>query len=364
MTKKLLRRRILFPVCFLVLASACGTDADFYTLEDYASVPKIDVHVHLETDRYLFAEKAAEDGFRLINVALEYTDGWNDVRRKFAYGQLQEAAYPDRMANVTAFAVSDWDRADWEERVIAWLDSCFEQGALGVKVWKNIGMVSRDSAGNLIQIDDPRFDPIFDHLRKRGKTLMGHLAEPKNCWLPLEEMTTNNDRNYYGRHPEYHMHLQPEMPSHEELIQRRDNMLEKHPDLKFVGAHMGSLEYDVDELAQTLDRFPNLAVDLAARMGQVFYQTAADREKVRNFFIRYQDRLLYATDLSDNGSRTKEALHAAMDAAWKRDWEFFATDNAMESDLINEPFQGLQLPKAVVDKVFYQNAVEWFGMEE
>ncbi|NHE58827.1 amidohydrolase family protein [Cyclobacterium plantarum] len=353
---------LLFIYSFLGMA--CGSDSNNYTLENYSEVPKMDVHVHIETDRSLFVEKAARDGFRLINVALEYTDGWNDVYQKFDYGRQQEQANPEKLANVTAFAVSNWDSPDWEEKVIHWLDSCFEQGALGVKVWKNIGMVSRDTAGNLIQIDDARFDPIFEHIQKRGKTLMGHLAEPKNCWLPLDEMTTNNDRNYYGNHPEYHMYLQPEMPSHEELIQRRDNMLEKHPNLKFVGAHMGSLEYDVEELARTLDRFPNMAVDLAARMGQVFYQTAEDREKVREFFIRYQDRLLYATDLSDNGSRTEEELYAAMDAAWKRDWEFFVSDNMMESDLINRPFKALQLPKEVVDKVFYENGLKWFGMRD
>lgn len=356
--------RFVLPGIFLLLGAACGTDSDTYKMEDYPSVPKMDVHVHIETDRTLFVEKAKSDGFRLINVALEYTDGWNDVYRKFAFGRQQEKAHPQTVANVTAFAVSDWDSPDWEKKVIHWLDSCFAQGALGVKVWKNIGMVSRDTAGNLIQIDDARFDPIFAHISKSGKTLMGHLAEPKNCWLPLEEMTTNNDRNYYGNHPEYHMYLHPDMPSHEELIRRRDQMLEKHPDLKFVGAHMGSLEYDVEALASTLDRFPNMAVDLAARMGQVFYQTAEDREKVRNFFIQYQDRLLYATDLADNGSRTEEELHASMDAAWRRDWEFFVTDNEMNSDLINKSFQGLQLPKEVVDKVFYENALKWFGMAE
>ncbi|SHM84558.1 Amidohydrolase [Cyclobacterium lianum] len=346
----------------LCMVLACNSDSEYYSMEDYPEVTKMDVHVHLETERTLFVEKATGEGFKLINVALEYTDGWNDVYRKFAYGRQQENSYPEKVSNVTAFAVADWDSPDWESKVIQWLDSCFDQGALGVKVWKNIGMVSRDTAGNLIQIDDARFDPIFEHIQMRGKTLMGHLAEPRNCWLPLDEMTTNNDRNYYGNHPEYHMYQQPEMPSHEELIRRRDNMLEKHPDLKFVGAHMGSLEYDVDELASTLDRFPNMAVDLAARMGQVFYQTAEDRENVRDFFIRYQDRLLYATDLSDNGERSEEELHAAMDAAWKRDWEFFVTDNEMKSNLINQPFRGLKLPREVVDKVFYTNAKEWFGM--
>lgn len=342
----------------------CSQSEQWYDLNDYAAVKKMDVHVHIETERDFFVEKAKADNFRLINVSLEYTNGWEDVYRKFAYGLTQHRQSPEVVDMVTAFAVSDWDTPNWEQKVLAWLDSSFEAGAFGVKVWKNIGMVSRDTSGNLIYIDDVRFDPIFSHIQASGKVLMGHLGEPKNCWLPLEEMTTNNDRNYYGRHPEYHMYLQPDMPSHEELMTRRDRVLEKHPNLKFLGAHMGSLEYDVDELASRLDQFPNMAVDLAARMGQVFYQTAQDRDKVRDFFIRYQDRILYGTDLSDDGKRTKEQLFQGMEENWKRDWEFFVTDHEMNSSLIDEPFRGLKLPKEVVDKVFYGNAVSWFGLEE
>ncbi|WP_238325394.1 amidohydrolase family protein [Lunatimonas lonarensis] len=347
---------------FSWLFGSCDQRSANYKLDEYSQVKKFDVHVHLETERNLFVDLAKVQNFRLVNISLEYTQGWDDVYGKFSYGLKQHQAAPAWVEMVTAFAVSDWDDPAWESKTLAWLDSCFDAGAVGVKVWKNIGMVSRDTAGNLIQIDDPKFDPIFSHIQNRDKVLMGHLAEPKNCWLPLEEMTTNNDRRYYGRHPEYHMYLQPDMPSHEELIGRRDRVLEKNPDLKFVGAHLGSLEYDVDELAKRLDRFPNMTVDLAARMGQVFYQTAKNREKVRTFFIQYQDRILYGTDLADDGERTREQLNQAMEENWKRDWEFFVTANTMESSLIDTPFQGLDLPREVVDKVFYQNAVRWFGL--
>ncbi len=356
--------RYIFIVPFLFNLIACGQQGQWYTMEDYPNVKKMDVHIHINSDRAFFVEKAKEDNFQLINVSLEYDDGWNDVYNKFEYGLIQHEKFPETVEMVTAFAVSDWDNENWEARVISWLDSCFDQGALGVKVWKNIGMVSRDTAGNLIQIDDSRFDPIFRFIQARDKTLIGHLGEPKNCWLPLDSMTTNNNRRYFESHPEYYMYLHPEMPSHKELMEARDNMLAKHPDLRFVGAHLGSLEYDVDELARTLDRFPNMAVDLAARMGNLFYQTASDREKVRDFFISYQDRILYGTDLGDNGQRSREELSRAMEASWKRDWEYFVTDNEMQSELIDKPFRGLQLPKEVVDKVFYRNAVKWFGMVE
>ncbi|MDX1365425.1 MAG: amidohydrolase family protein, partial [Arenibacter latericius] len=187
-------------------------------------------------------------------------------------------------------------------------------------------------------------------------------GEPKNCWLPLDEMTTNNDREYFEEHPQYHMYQHPELPSYEEQIAARDRMLENHPDLVFIGAHMGSLEWSVDELAKRLDKFPNMAIDLAARMGQVFYQTAEDREKVRNFFIKYQDRILYATDLVDEGKDDASELQQEMHDTWLRDWRFFVTDEVMTSNLINEEFKGLKLPKRVVDKIYLHNAKKWFNM--
>ena len=111
-------------------------------------------------------------------------------------------------------------------------------------------------------------------------------------------MTVNNDKEYFREHPQYHMFLHPELPSYEDQMAARDRMLAKNPHLKFMGAHLASLEWSVDRLAAFLDRYPNTVVDLAARMGQVQYQSNHDRGKVRRFFIRYQDRLLYGTDLS------------------------------------------------------------------
>lgn len=357
-------KQSLFFIIFILFTGMKGTSQEFYSVDDYPNVPKMDVHIHITTERPAFVEKAINDNFRLINVTLEYTKGWEDVYSKFKYGLYQHRKFPESVEMVTAFAVSDWDDPHWEEKVINWLDSCFDQGALGVKVWKNIGMVSRDKDGNLIMIDDPRFDPVFKHIKERGKTLMGHIGEPKNCWLPLDSMTTNNDRSYFSRHPEYHMYLLPDMPSYQEQVDARDRMLERNPGLTFVGAHLGSLEWSVDELAKRLDKFPNMAVDLAARMGQLFYQTAEDRNKVRNFFMKYQDRILYATDLADSGDQAKEQLYQGMEKNWKRDWQFFVTDDVMESDLINTSFQGLKLPANVVDKIFYKNAIRWFGIDE
>src|SRR5680860_184280 len=197
-------KQILFLILYILLPGMELKSQDWYSIDDYATVPKMDVHIHINTERPDFVKKAIADNFRLINVSLEYNNGWEDVYRKYKYGLHQHRKFPETVEMVTAFAVSDWDDPQWEEKVINWLDSCFDQGTLGVKVWKNIGMVSRDKDGKLIRIDDPKFDPIFQYIKDRGKTLMGHLGEPKNCWLPLDSMTTNNDRKYFSEHPEYH----------------------------------------------------------------------------------------------------------------------------------------------------------------
>ncbi|MBA4141291.1 MAG: amidohydrolase family protein [Segetibacter sp.] len=78
-------------------------------------------------------------------------------------------------------------------------------------------------------------------------------------------------------------------------------MLEKHPDLKFIGAHLGSLEWSIEELAKRLDKFPNMAVDMAARLSGLQYLAVTNWRGVRDFFIKYQDRLIYATDLEAGG---------------------------------------------------------------
>jgi predicted TIM-barrel fold metal-dependent hydrolase len=230
---------------------------------------------------------------------------------------------------------------------------------VAVKVWKNIGMEFRDKDSVLIMIDDPKFDPIFAHLAEIGIPLVGHLGEPKNCWLPLNEMTTKNDSNYFANNPQYHMYLHPEYPSYEEQMNARDRMLDKNPDLVFIGCHLASLEWSVDELAKWLDKYPNTAVDMAARMGQLFYQTREDRNKVREFFIKYQDRLLYGTDIIDHGGN-KESFQAQMHNTWLLDWEYLVSNHNLKSDLIDGDFLGLQLPKSVINKIYAENAKKWY----
>lgn len=355
-----MRTPTLLSLAAICLASGCS-DRPYYTLEDYPSVPKADVHIHVRTERSAFAEQAVKDNFKLVNIVVDGAGTWAAVEDQFKYAVLQQKAHPDQFKVITSFSVEDFHEPGWQEKTIRWIDRCFDQGAIGVKVWKNIGMVLKDSNGVNVMLDDPRLDGVFTHIGQAEKLVFGHLGEPLNCWLPLEEMTTNNDRSYFEEHPQYHMYLHPELPSYEDQIRARNRRLDKHPRLRFVGAHMASLEWNVDSLAAWLDRYPQATADLAARMGQVFWQTQQDRDKVRDFFIRYQDRILYATDMGDSGDPDPEGLSRRMHDTWLRDWRYFVTDQVMDSDLVNGEFRGIQLPRAAVDKIFYQNAARVFG---
>jgi predicted TIM-barrel fold metal-dependent hydrolase len=174
-------------------------------------------------------------------------------------------------------------------------------------------------------------------------------------------MTIEGDRTYYSEHPEYHMYKRPENPSYADEIRARDNMLQKHPHLRVVGAHLGSLEWNVDELAKRLDKFPNFAVDLAARTIHLEYQSVVNREKVRDFMIKYQDRIVYGTDEGIDSKSDKADLNTSLHQNRLRDWAFFATDSVMHTDEFKGNFKGLQLPKAVVDKIYRENARHWFS---
>lgn len=346
---------------FLLLHACNSSDEEskYYSAEDFYKIKKIDVHAHALVPHPDFVQKAKEDNFILISVNVEVPDYPPVDSQRTCVLQLHRA-YPDNIYLVTTFETTKISEPGWSDEQLSLLKKSFDSGALGIKVWKNIGMSIKNKDGKFIMIDDPVFDPIFNYLETNGIPVMGHLGEPKNCWLPLDSMTTNNDRNYFKSHPEYYMFLHPEYPSYEAQITARDHLLEKHPNLKFLGAHLASLEWDVDEIAKRLDKFPNMAVEPAARMGQVQYQSIKNWQKVHDFFIKYQDRIMYGTDLSQEAVDNPDTVKKNAHDQWLRDWQYLTTGDSLQSPYVNQKFKGLQLPRAVVDKIYYKNAGKWY----
>jgi predicted TIM-barrel fold metal-dependent hydrolase len=158
--------------------------------------------------------------------------------------------------------------------------------------------------------------------------------------------------------------LHPEIPNYEAQIAARDRMLARHPKLRVVGCHLGSLEYDVDELAKRLDKYPNFAVDLSARIVHLQIQP---RDKVRAFLVKYQDRLLYGTDVQfgrgsgAEGADPAKAL-ARLAATYESDATWFATDQELALENVRAGFKsrGVALPEPVLRKIYYENAKQWY----
>lgn len=341
-------------------------DEQYYSMDDFYRVPKADVHMHIHSTNPAFMQEAIQDQFRVLSINVDYSDFPPlEVQQSVAEQLLK--TYPANFAFAATFSVTGFGQPGWQQGVIAHLDEAIAQGAIAVKVWKNIGMELRDKDGSMVMIDDPRFGPIFDHLEQKHIPLLGHQGEPKNCWLPIAQMTGKNDAEYFTRHPQYYMFLHPELPSYEDQIRARDAMLSQHPKLQFVGLHLASIEWSVSELANFLERYPHVMVDLAARVGNLQSQSILDRDRVRNFLIRYQDRIMYGSDLDQEPEPVKPCTSDCgvpfaeqARGVWLRDWRYFTSADMIGVPDLDQPVQGLHLPQAVIDKIFGQNVARAF----
>jgi predicted TIM-barrel fold metal-dependent hydrolase len=345
------------PLLSLLLFTGCGRDN--YEMKDFSKVPKIDAHVHLNTSSTAWIELAKEDNFKLLSINVDYSD-FNPVEEQLAIAINHRKNFPDVFAFASTFHMKGWDNDEWVKNTIAYIDSTVKEGACAVKVWKNIGMEFRDKDSSLVMIDNPRFDAIFAHLRDINIPLIGHQGEPKDCWMPVKDMMINDMKLYFGNHPHYHMYKHPDMPSYQDQVAARDRMLSRNRETNFMGAHIGSLEWSLDELGKFFDKFPNARVDLSARMSYMELQAANNYNKTRSFFIKYQDRLIYATDNVEASGSDDNSFKQGMHDKWLADWKFLVTDSIMKGNDFEKKFKGLSLPKEVVNKIYRENALKLF----
>lgn len=322
----------------------------------------IDAHVHLNVFAPEILEFAVEQGAFLlsINTDVPIFPGLNEQSKVIREYQSYQSG---RILHTASFSSKHWRSDDWASRAIQQIKCEVDRGAAGIKVWKNIGMDPdlTYADGRFLMVDDPKLAPIFEFIVNNDLLLIAHLGEPRNCWLPLHEMTVDSDREYFREHPQYHMYRYPQFPSYEEQILARDRMLDRYPELKFVGLHLFSQEWDLKAVDQTLDRYPHTMTDLAERICHVQLQSMQDRESVRDFFIKHQDRIIYGTDFIYDGSQTPEQAGRQLKKLWAQHWTYFATDVWMQAPQFKGLFRGLKLPPRVLEKIFFENAAKTYG---
>ena len=323
-------------------------------LTGFAALAPIDAHIHVYKDDPAFAAFMQRLNLRMLDILV--------IDDRDPYFKAMEPQRGDvlkvvhgtagRAVLCTTFSPYEFEQPGFARRANAQLDADFAAGAIAVKIYKVMGMEMKSKDGKYVLPDDPAFDPIYAHIAARGRTVVAHLAEPDSCWQPPNPASPDYD--YYQQTPQEYAYAHPEWPSKAAILAARDHLLAKHPKLRVVGAHLGSMETDVNEMAGRFDRYPNFAVDTAARVPYFMLQP---RDKVRAFLIKYQDRVLYATDLVINPKDDTAQALAKWNATYANDWKFFSTDQMV--DYMGHRYQGLALPAPVLRRIFHDNAVHW-----
>ena len=323
-------------------------------LAGFSAVAPIDAHTHLYKDDPAFGALLQRLNLRVLDICVI------DDRDPYAKGLEPQRSDVLKVVHVTGgravfcttFSPYDFEEPGFSQRTIQQLNEDFAAGAIAVKIYKVMGMEMKSKAGKYVMPDDPAFEPIYKDIAAHHRTVVAHLAEPDSCWQPPNP--SSPDYEYYQQNPQEYAHAHPEWPSKAAILATRDHMVAENPNLRVIGAHLGSMETDVNQMAERFDRFPNFAVDTAARVPYFMLQP---REKVRAFLIKYQDRILYATDLVVMPEAKTEGALAEWNDTYARDWKFFATDQTVEYK--GHRYQGLALPGPVLRKIFHDNAVHW-----
>jgi predicted TIM-barrel fold metal-dependent hydrolase len=322
-------------------------------LTEFSAMQPIDVHVHVFKTDPAFQSMLERLHLKLLNILV--------MDDTLSYRKRLEPQIADSLALVqssnghvawcTTFDPYKFADPSFDEETVRQIDRDFARGAVAVKIWKNIGMEIKDRNGKFIMADDPKFEPIYKEVARQGETLMMHLAEPDVAWGPPDP--ADPSWSYYKENPQWY-HNEHGFPSKQEILGARDHVLAENPDLRVVGVHLGSMEKDLDAIAAHFDRYPNFAIDTAARME---YLMMAPREKVRSFLLKYQDRVLYGTDLDLLATANVPESLSEWQSTYIRDWKFLATDESINYS--GRTVRGVNLPEPVLRKIYRTNAIRW-----
>ncbi len=305
-----------------------------------AKFPFIDVHGHqfrMATQDLSELIKAMDTLNEAIMVNLSGRSGENLV------GALKNVAdhYPNRFA---VFANVDFDGVgtpDWTENAVKQFEQDIKNGARGLKVYKSLGMYNKDSDGNRLPVDDPRLRPIWEKCGELGVPVLIHSADPKPFW---DEFDANNERWLELKTHPRRKRSDTDPAPWEQIIQEQHRMFKNNPNTTFINAHMGWYANDLGTLGKLLDEIPNMNVGIGAIIAELGRQPRFAKE----FFIKYQDRILFGKD-----SWVPEEFPTYF-RVLESDDEYFPYHKKYHAFW---PMYGMDLPDEVLKKVYYKNAL-------
>jgi predicted TIM-barrel fold metal-dependent hydrolase len=284
--------------------------------------------------------------------------GLNDTIQRF------QVPYPGRFVVFTEPWWERFSRADYPQLQADEIARARKAGAYGLKILKTLGLYLREgiTAGPLVKIDDPRFDPMWETCGALNMPVGIHVSDPEAFFLPIdrfnerfEELNNHPDWSFYDR----------DFPSNAELLEARNRVFARHPKTSFIALHVGNNAENLASVSECLDRFPNMYVELGARIAELGRQPRT----ARRFFDKYQDRILFGTDAVPYGTETPQQIFGG--DLYEIYYRFLETEDEY-FDYAPAPappqgrwrIYGLGLPDGILKKVYYENASRLLGLKE
>ena len=307
---------------------------------------------YLATPQGLLAVMDRKNIRAMVNLTGGYDNGLAEAVAKY------DRAYPGRFYTFTEPSYSRFQEADYPKLQAQAVARAHRDGARGLKILKTLGLYLRENitSGTLVKIDDARFDPMWDTCGQLNMPVAIHVSDPIAFFTPADRF--NERYEELNHHPDWSFYGQ-DFPSNAELIAARNRMMARHRDTQFVTVHVGNFSEDLQNVAENLDRFPNMSVDIAARIGELGRQPVT----ARKFFDKYQDRILFGTDATPHGEEfPQQVFH---DQLYEIYYRFLETnDEYFDYAPAKIPPQGrwriygIDLPDTILRKIYYENAAQ------
>jgi predicted TIM-barrel fold metal-dependent hydrolase len=305
---------------------------------------------YLGTAEELLAVMDRKNIRAMVNLTGGYEHGLAEAVGKY------DRAHPGRFYTFTEPSYSRFKEPDHPRAQGQAIEQAHRDGARGLKILKTLGLYLRENitSGTLVKIDDPRFDPMWDACGQLNLPVAIHVSDPIAFFTPTdrfneryEELNNHPDWSFYGG----------DFPSNAELLEARNRVMARHPKTSFVVLHVGNFAENLQNVSENLDRYPNMHIDIAARMGELGRQPRTTRK----FFDKYQDRILFATDATPHGDEYPQQVFN--DKLYEIYFRFLETeDEYFDYAPAKIPPQGrwriygINLPEPVLSKVYYDNA--------
>jgi predicted TIM-barrel fold metal-dependent hydrolase len=305
---------------------------------------------YLGTPQELLAVMERKNIRAMVNLTGGYDNGLTEAVAKY------DRAYPGRFYTFTEPSYSRFQEPNYPKMQARAIEQAHRDGARGLKILKTLGLYLRENitSGTLVRIDDARFDPMWDACGQLNMPVAIHISDPIAFFTPTdrfneryEELNNHTDWSFYGG----------DFPSNADLIAARNRMIARHPNTQFVTVHVGNFSEDLKNVGENLDRFPNMSVDIAARIGELGRQPMT----ARKFFDKFQDRVLFGTDATPHGDEFPQQVFN--DQLYEIYYRFLETnDEYFDYAPAKIPPQGrwriygIDLPDSILRKVYSENA--------